>query len=283
VADWLDDRITRLIRALRVLDHAYALFDRARSALVLAFASDAVLDRYNDLAFAVDSSYRPGASDYYPELFPWEARAIERYFPRPPARILIGGVGGGREAFALARRGYQVVAFEPCEALRAAMITSLELPVELYGARYDDLPLLPPVTPGAPAANLEQLGRFDAAIMGWGSFAHLRSRDARVHALRALAQVTDGPLLVSFLLDSSDTAATPSRLVRLARRLLKRPDPEPGDDFAMNCGFYHLITRDELIALACHAGLAIAYFDAGQEPGYPHAVLCDGALYQVAS
>jgi len=48
VADWLDDRITRLVRALRVLDHAYALFDRARSALVLARLYKT--HRYADLA-----------------------------------------------------------------------------------------------------------------------------------------------------------------------------------------------------------------------------------------
>jgi hypothetical protein len=41
----------RLIRATFLLDRAYLAVDRARSALVTAFASDAVLAAYNDLTY----------------------------------------------------------------------------------------------------------------------------------------------------------------------------------------------------------------------------------------
>ena len=53
-------------------------------------------------------------------------RCFERYFPPPPAHILVGGAGGGREAFALLERGYRVTAFEPSEALAASMAAAAD-------------------------------------------------------------------------------------------------------------------------------------------------------------
>lgn len=43
----------------------------------------------------------------------WEASAIAAYFPKS-GRVLVPSCGGGREVLALARRGFEVVAFE-CE------------------------------------------------------------------------------------------------------------------------------------------------------------------------
>ena len=45
--------------SLRTVDKAYRAFDHLRSELILAFVTDAVLDRFNDLAFGTIREYRP--------------------------------------------------------------------------------------------------------------------------------------------------------------------------------------------------------------------------------
>jgi hypothetical protein len=91
---------------------AFRRFDRLRATLVQALASDAVLDRCNDLSYGKALSSRPDSTGFRAYLFPWEEQVIDRFFPSSPARILVDGAGGGREVFALAERGYEVVAFQ---------------------------------------------------------------------------------------------------------------------------------------------------------------------------
>src|SRR5262245_60599281 len=92
---WLAEICAQLILATRFIDKSYRVIDRARSALVLALASDAVLVRFNSLAFGGDETYQPSSSVFRSYLFPWEKKAVTAYFPQPPARVLIGGAGGG--------------------------------------------------------------------------------------------------------------------------------------------------------------------------------------------
>src|SRR3954470_8061554 len=101
VHHWLAYGVARFILSLRIVDKAYRAFDHLRSELILAFVTDAVLDRFNDLAFGTIREYRPDSPNFRSYLMPWEEAALDRFFPPPPARILIGGAGGGREAFAL--------------------------------------------------------------------------------------------------------------------------------------------------------------------------------------
>jgi hypothetical protein len=178
VGNWSADCGARLILATRVIDKAYRLFNKIRSEFVLAVASGAVIERFNDLSYGKTSSYDPASSDFRKYLFPWEEQVIDKFFPPPPARILVGGAGGGREVFALASRGYEVVAFEPSRALVESMssMVSEGMDVKVFCAGYDDLPHLSPAKPGHSMANLEDMSTFDAAIVGWGSFSHLTSR-----------------------------------------------------------------------------------------------------------
>jgi SAM-dependent methyltransferase len=129
------------------------------------------------------------------------SRLLTNFFPPPPARILVGGAGGGREVFALASRGYAVVAFEPSRALVRSMsnMVSEGMAVKVFCAGYDDLPRLSPAKPGNSMANLEDMSTFDAAIIGWGSFSHLTSKESRVRTLKAFARAAKGPIVVSFL------------------------------------------------------------------------------------
>lgn len=277
--DWLIDCSVRLIRASAGIDRAYQRFTRIRRELVLALASDAVLDRYNDLAYDRDNAYHHGASKFRRHLFAWEEEAISRFFPPPPARLLIGGAGGGREVFALAEKGYEVVAFERARVPVQTMAehVSQDLPVEVYRAGYEDLPSLFPITVGAPAANLFAMHPFDAAIVGWGSFTHLRTHDLRVHTLNAFAQVTRGPVLVSFLA-RPDSEAQPSALSHTQRasgRYLRgRFNQDPGNVFDVGHGLFHRYTHAEIAALADRARVTIAHLSLeADESTWPYAIL----------
>jgi SAM-dependent methyltransferase len=252
----------RVVVLSGVVDQAYRWFDRLRSELVSSLASDEVLDRFNEFAYGGAPRYRPESGHFREYLFPFEEHALDQFFPPPAARVLIGGAGGGREAFALARRGYRVVAFEPAQALVDQLARgSGDLPIEVHRGAYGDLEQLFP-----PAEET-----FDAAILGWVSFSHLRSERDRLDALHHFARLTSGPVLVSFLALKSEPT---QRLARFRRLLPRLTDRDPQDVFAMTVGFYHPVDEDEVRDLAGRAGMRVLHlnFDT-RETSWPHAVL----------
>lgn len=267
--------IARILLATRLVDWTYRAFDRARSELVAAWAPDDVLDTFNDLAYGASDSYRPGSSSFREHLFPWEEKAIDRFFPKPPAHVLVGGAGGGREAFALIRLGYRVTAFEPsAELARSLAVRAHEVDgLAVYRGRYEDLPHLEG-TSGNEGTELAALQPIDAVLSGWGSFSHLRTRESRIAALEALARTTDGPILVSFL-GTYDERRHPTSLRGRVRHTLPRlRGRDVGDVFSVYIGFYHRTNEQEVEDLAAAAGLEVVYrnFDA-RDTNWQHVVL----------
>jgi hypothetical protein len=245
----------RFIRATFLLDRAYVAMDRARAVLVTAFASDEVLAAYNDLTYGATSTYDAGAPQFREKLFNWEADLVARVFPKAPSRVLVGGAGGGREAFQLAEMGYDVTAFEPSRGLAQSMqdraIRSGAAVTALIG-RYEDLPMLQRIDDGAPY-DLAGLPPFDAAILGWSSFSHVRSGAGRSATLRAFAELTDGPVIASFFLRPSAKGAR-HPIKRWLSTLGRRAE---GDSFTAHIGYYHLSSPEELAAEVAAAGLQI--------------------------
>jgi hypothetical protein len=258
-----------------IFDRAAALAGAARSSLVLAFASDEVLARYSDLAYGATTSYLPDSPDFDANLFPFEEAAFDTFFPPPPGRVLVGATGGGREALALARRGYEVVAFEPSAPLIAGLAAHIPagLKISAYRATYEDLPHMAPALPGEDPADLNALPRFDAAILGWGSLSHLLSEQRQVTALRAMAAVTDGPVLVSFRTDPHATGEARGQLEQL-KQLLPGRNKIHGNYFTMQIGFYQAFSRKQLESIFAQAGLKVEKIDAADSSGFwGHAVL----------
>ncbi len=251
----------RALVASRAIDRLYRWFDRLRSEIVAAVASDELLDRFNELAYGGAPRYQPESGVFREYLFPFEENALARFFPPPPARVLIGGAGGGREALALARRGYRVVGFEPAGRLVNQLARGRAgLPVEVHIGAYRDLEQLFPDD-----------GTFDAAIFGWVSFSHLRTEEDRLGALRQYARLTSGPVLVSFLALKTEPT---QRLARFRRLLPRRADRDPQDIFAMTVGLYHPVDEEEVRDLVQRAGMRILHinFDT-RETSWPHVVL----------
>jgi hypothetical protein len=250
-----DRFLARIIRVSTIVDRAARRFDQVRSVLVTRCASRSVLDAYNDLAYERTPIYRAGTRQFRETLFNWEAEAIAGAFPDPPGRVLVGGAGGGREAFALAARGYEVVAFEPSAGLARSMVqhAPLGVSVDALIGRYEELPWLTDAATGA-SVDVRLRGPFAAVLLGWASFSHLRTRAARVAALRVLGELTTGPLVLSFYTRRPRSTPASGLWPRLAYVLGIQFE---GDLFTPYVGFYHLSDPTELADEVGEAGLAI--------------------------
>jgi len=105
------------------LDRIARVLAIAREELAFRFlAEDDWLEVGRSLYGRADK-YSRGSAHNESGLFAFERAAIEEAFPPPPASILVGACGGGRELFALIERGYRIAAaYDPVatfiEALR---------------------------------------------------------------------------------------------------------------------------------------------------------------------
>jgi hypothetical protein len=220
--------------------------------MVLACGSDEFYEIYNDLTYDRQDIYRAGAKSFRSTLFPFEERAISRHFPPPPATLLVGAAGGGREALALASRGYRVVACEPASGLATSLAQSCgELPVEVFVGRYERLPMVSPLNDRSVSFDLNSRAPFAGSILGWVSFSNLRSDEDRVETLKKFGSLTRGPILVSYY----------PAAVR----------DSTGPRFSHAIGFYQTFSGSQFRALVERASLKIIFFD--DEDNWPHAVL----------
>jgi hypothetical protein len=214
--------------------------------------------------------YRPGSALLKPGLFPWESEAVQT----PPfpgsGRLLVGGVGGGRELVGLASLGYEVVAFEPSSLVEGASQVASDWPgTEVVQASYRDL-IAAADGRASPLSRVLADG-FDGVVLGWGSLSHVVSADERQSLLASLRRLLpSAPVLCSFWSDPGPHRPTPAqralhRVGNWAERL-----QEPGLRFQSRSGFIHVFTRDELESLARDAGYDPVLYEG--EP-FPHALL----------
>lgn len=231
--------------ATRLVDYGLGFlqdrFNRLRSRIVLACASDEFYQIYNDLAYGRNEFIRAGTKKSRSELWPWEKKAISRHFPPPPGTVLVGAAGGGREALALARQGYRVVAFDPVLRLAISLADVCGgLPIESLLGRYEDLPILNSLSKPPTPIDLRSRPLFAAAILGWGSISHLRSDQCCIETFRQFGRLTHGPILVNW--------------ISLAVSKKKR-------SFTIYDGYRRCFTGDDISEMAEDAGLAVVDFD----------------------
>jgi hypothetical protein len=253
MSGFLESLLIRAVRSSLLVDRGFRFFDRVRSKVVLAVANDSFYEAYNDIAYAGQSVYRAGNETFRSKLFPFEDRAIAQHFRGPPGAVLVGAAGGGREAFALADRGYQVVAFEPARPLVASLAQGCgDLQIEVFVGRYQELPMVQPLDGSVRDIDLRSRDQFAATILGLGSFSHLRSDDECIKALRAVGLLTCGPILLSYypVLWSNSTSAP---------------------QFSAHIGYYRTFSGGQVRELAKCAGLKVIELD--ETDNWPYAVL----------
>jgi hypothetical protein len=207
-------------------------------------------------------SWRTYGSDDYnlSGLMPWEESALDRFFVGCRS-LLVGAAGGGREVLALARRGYEVTAFD-CSSHLLDRCRRL--------AADEGLTVSAAVSP--PDRVPEGVGRHHGAIVGWGGYMHIPGLTARVEFLGEIRShlVPAGPLLLSFF--SSRQRSRSDRWVagiaRRVRRIRGSSDSvEVGDRLAGT--FDHRFTEEEIESELESAGFEMVHF--AHQP-YGHAV-----------
>lgn len=225
-----------------------------------------------------EAGYRPGKGLFESGLLLWELEAVGTPPFPPSGRVLVGGVGGGREMVGLGRLGYEVVAFEPSPLVEAASLAARDLPgVRVVKASYGDVVS---AARGEPSPLTTVLTKpFDGVVLGWGSLSHVVTEEERRHLLPSLkALVPNAPVLCSFW--STSSAELPGSSATALRRIARRLErfQEPGLRFLPRAGFVHVFRKDEFYEFARRGGYRVVTY-AG-EP-FPHAVLApleaDGA------
>lgn len=192
----------------------------------------------------------------------WEASAIATHFPQS-GRVLVPACGGGREVLALARRGFEVVAFE-CEPSFVGhcqdLLAKHEIPAQVFQA-----------PPSEVAVEVRGM-RFDAAIVGWGGYMHIQHAQRRVAFLRDVRKMmpVGAPILISFFTrrEQSKFFFIVYWVARVAKAISGSSLPiERGDN--MDGSFDHHFTSDEIRAECKAAGFEVLVFH--QRP-YGHVV-----------
>lgn len=245
----------------RVHARASVVAHRSVQAVDSAFAGflDAALSDEDKTRLGVDlydnaPHYREAG-----QLHAWEERWFDGALPAPPARILVGGCGAGRELGPLLERGYHVDGFEPAATLLDSA-RNRHPAAQLWQDTYESW---------TDALGLAPAQRYEAIVLGWGSLSHVIDPSARVALMEAAAAACpDGPILASYWARTSSPEAARARRVGawLGERL-GRGTPS-GDAYLPNTGFVHMFDPDELRALARAVGREARVEGA---PGdYPH-------------
>ena len=253
-------------RALRPWLRGYAKadrrVDRVRSGLA-HFAEGFVLSGLNateqtDLTIAIYDQHA-GRTE---SLFTWEKTWFEAVLPPPPARVLVGGAGRGREVLALRAFGYAVDAFEPTPTASPQLSAAVGPGLALTGS-HEDLVRACRGERGPLAALAAR--RYDAVLVGWTSLSHVLDARER-YALFEVCQTLcpHGPILASFFLSYDPALERRSRArkwgaalgSKLARaRGFTQPAAAPGfDRFLVHAGITHVFDRAELEALGRSIG-----------------------------
>lgn len=270
-----------MINVLSPLVRGYALWDRSMERFMWGAKSalrgylDSVLTPDERIAITVQlyaSASNYGRSDR--GLYDWEQSWFQRVLPSPPAKILVGAAGAGREVAFLIEAGYDVDAFEPvsdaCEKCRAILGGRGQVVRSTYGEL---------VRGGGQLGRVLQGARYDAVLLGWSSLSHVFGLKERKQLLQRCAELAPrGPILASFMMttplgDIADRRA--GRAERLGRAVgelhasLRGVDvvPEPivfGSRFGLAC----LLSAQEIEALGTGIGRKVVW---GEAESYPHA------------
>jgi hypothetical protein len=181
----------------------------------------------------------------------WEQQAITAYFPAGYS-ILLAAAGAGREAFALARMGYQVDGFDSTPALTEGYRRLMDR--EQLGGRVFA------ASAGGVPTDIDR--PYDGLIVGWGGYMHIPGRKNRIGFLTALRRhvPAGAPLLVSFLRRQGGRRYDAAyAIARLVRRLRRSPDPvERGDSLGLT--FDHHFAKAEIQAELAESGFDLVEF-----------------------
>ena len=188
-------------------------------------------------------------------LAPWEETWFRRRLPAPPARVLLGGCGAGREVVALIKEGFHVDAFDPAPNLVSSTKSAVGDKARILTFGYEELSAAVLDNTSGPASSLEKY--YDAVLLGWGSLTCLMNPTERMRLLRALDLICPkGPILASFWCTNGYSPRKPRRHqterlgralgVALAKLRGVRAETASQEHFMSHSGFGHVFAPEEI-------------------------------------
>ena len=218
-----------------------------------------------------------GYFDVGNDLHTWEEPWFRRRLPELPARVLIGACGTGREAVALAARGYRVDALEPAPDFVDESRRRLGDQAHVYKLSYEQLS--DAVLDGRVPVEGIPNGPYDAVILGSGSLTHVLDADEQARLLASVSRLCpQGPILASFFCDTEEASVPAGRALRLGRSIgralarARRMPPSHSDrlSYRAHSGFAYTFTPSEIERLARAIGRPLAWENDDQKLGRFH-------------
>ncbi len=214
---------------------------------LISFFNRKDLQKIDELRYNQSKKYF--TDEHNRKIFNWEEEVVEKCFSEVRT-ILIIAVGGGREAYYLHKMGYEVHPYEYNQNLRE------------YGNLFfknEGMPIS--ILPVKPDAFPESDRLYDAVIIGWGAYNHIRGTEKRVKLLKdGLALLNpNGRILVSYW-PYRFCRLNLERVYRIGNKmsqLFKKEKVEHGDIIFREFGHYFPQgTADKEVA---EAGFKIVY------------------------
>jgi SAM-dependent methyltransferase len=244
--------------AARILESAQRLFG--------GICSEALtLDEKSWLTVRIYDSH-PVYFEVGNDLYSWEEPWFSRRLPAPPAKVLIGACGTGREAIALAARGYRVDALEPAPEFVEESRRRLGDRGHVYKLSYEQLS--DAVLDRRVAVDGAPTGTYDAVVLGSGSLTHVLDTDEQSRLLLSMSRLCPhGPILASFFCDPEEAPVRAGLAIRLGRRIggtlarARRMAPSHSDrlSYRAHSGFAYTFTPSEIERLARAIGRPLAW------------------------
>ena len=218
-----------------LISKVYNFLNAILSGFWLGVMSEKSLDFSDELYYQRSKRYM---DDRYNQsgLFEWEKERIKKYFSKAKSILLIAA-GGGREALALSKMGFEVDSYE-CN----------QLLIE-YGNR-----LLQKNNIGSKIKYLQrnavpgEIMKYDGIIIGWGAYSLIRGSKRRLLFLERLYPFLqkETPLMISFL--TSAEHGRQDKIIKYVsnffRIISNRDKTEPGDRLVPD--FAHFFTEEEI-------------------------------------
>jgi Tellurite resistance protein TehB len=213
----------------------------------------------------IDELYFNNSKMYYKEgynkrgLWNWEKEVINKYFYLCKKLLLIG-VGGGREYLALHNMGYDIDGFECNPKL-----------VEYANALLEKEGIFPNIQISSRDACQYGMKVYDGIIIGWGAYLLIQEKERRIALLRNLRNQLkeNSPVLLSFFCrsDAEHRFKVVSTIGNTIRRLFRRNFLEVGD--YLNPNYVHYFTREEIASEMQEAEFQLVLY---ATDSYGHAV-----------
>lgn len=198
-------------------------------------------------------------------LWPVEKMLIEKYFPAPPAELLVLAAGSGRELDGLIKLGYCVTGLDMVPkyvSIGKNKLNNDRLRRFVVGS----------FSSFASGSHDELLGPFEGVIIGWGGFSHIPSDTMRHRLLAQIIKVApNAPVILSWSHGTAESAGRRFLLKKICSKLGMPLNDSRAAWYEPRAGFFCSVTEADLRQVAQKTGYQVMYCES--ESRRPFALL----------